>query len=116
MLRRGGQQLSRKGMPRSSSQHCHWRALDGGNAVVESYLRHRAERREAILAGLKPSPKSPEEIVAEVYADTAPELHWLARQSVIAHLLLLESEGLVAGGADRWTLVPAPDGRGETAE
>jgi glyoxylase-like metal-dependent hydrolase (beta-lactamase superfamily II)/8-oxo-dGTP pyrophosphatase MutT (NUDIX family) len=94
----------------------HWRALDGGNAVLESYLTHRTKRREAILASLKPFPKSPEEIVAEVYADTAPELHRLARQSVIAHLLLLESEGLVAGGADRWTLVPAPDGRGGRAE
>jgi glyoxylase-like metal-dependent hydrolase (beta-lactamase superfamily II)/8-oxo-dGTP pyrophosphatase MutT (NUDIX family) len=94
----------------------HWRALDGGNAVLEGYLRHRSRRQEAILASLKPFPKSPEEIVAEVYTDTAPELHRVARQSVIAHLLLLESEGLVTGEGDRWTAVPVPDGRGEAAE
>jgi glyoxylase-like metal-dependent hydrolase (beta-lactamase superfamily II)/8-oxo-dGTP pyrophosphatase MutT (NUDIX family) len=94
----------------------HWRALDGGNAVLEGYLRHRSRRQEAILASLKPFPKSPEEIVAEVYADTAPELHRVARESVIAHLLLLESEGLVTGGGDRWTKVPEAHGRGEAAE
>lgn len=94
----------------------HWRPLNGGNAVIESYIAHRSRRQEAILATLKPSPKSPEDIVAEVYADTSPDLHPLARQSVIAHLLWLEEEGLAAREGERWIALRARDRRGEAAE
>jgi glyoxylase-like metal-dependent hydrolase (beta-lactamase superfamily II) len=94
----------------------HWRALDGGNEVIRAYLTHRQERQEAILATLKTSPKRPEDIVAEVYADTAPELHRLARQSVIAHLRLLEEEGLVAREGEQWTRLVETYRRGGATE
>ncbi|MDQ3645900.1 MAG: MBL fold metallo-hydrolase [Actinomycetota bacterium] len=85
----------------------HFRPLDGGNAVIDGYIRHRQERSTAILDALRDSGQglSAEDVVGLVYTDTPPALHPVARLTVQAHLESLERDGQVERVKDRWTAV-----------
>jgi glyoxylase-like metal-dependent hydrolase (beta-lactamase superfamily II) len=64
---------------------------------LDHYLRHRARREESILEAVGRGRRTPAEIVPEVYAAEAPEaMYPVAARSVLAHLLKLEREGVVA--------------------
>ena len=75
-------------------------------AKLDEYLDHRAMREEQVLSALGDGWRSPEELVAEIYADHPPEVHELAARSVLAHLLKLEVEGRAEkrtkAGVVRW--------------
>ena len=75
-------------------------------AKLDEYLDHRAMREEQILAALGDGWRTPEDLVAEIYADYPPEVHELAERSVLAHLLKLEVEGRAEkrtkAGVVRW--------------
>lgn len=79
----------------------HFKALDGGTAVIDEYLAHRAERRRSVLEALE-APRSVDEIVESVYADTPKHLHALARLQVVAMLELLEEEEMVEAVDELW--------------
>ncbi|MGH2825517.1 MAG: MBL fold metallo-hydrolase [Actinomycetota bacterium] len=81
----------------------HFRPLDGGTQVIEGYLQHRAERRQAILAALS-VPSTEEDIVERVYTDTPPRLHPVALYQVRAVLELLKEENLVEEVNELWKL------------
>ena len=81
----------------------HFRPLDGGTAVIEGYLQHRAERRQAVLAALS-VPRSVEEIVECVYTDTPARLHPVATYQVRAVLESLKEENLVEESNELWKL------------
>ena len=78
-------------------------------AKLDEYLDHRRMREEQILTALGDASRTPEELVAEIYADYPPELHELAARSVLAHLLKLEVEGRAdkrtKAGAVRWSAI-----------
>ena len=78
-------------------------------ATLDEYLDHRAMREEQVLTALGDASRTPEELVAEIYADYPPELHELAARSVLAHLLKLEVEGRAEkrtkGGVVRWSTI-----------
>jgi glyoxylase-like metal-dependent hydrolase (beta-lactamase superfamily II) len=78
-------------------------------AKLDEYLEHRAMREEQVLAALADGWRSPEELVAEIYADHPPEVHELAARSVLAHLLKLEVEGRAdkrtKDGVVRWSKI-----------
>lgn len=78
-------------------------------AKLDEYLEHRAMREEQVLAVLGDGWRSPEELVAEIYADHPPEVHELAARSVLAHLLKLEVEGRAEkrtkAGVVRWSKI-----------
>lgn len=78
-------------------------------AKLDEYLEHRAMREEQVLAVLGDRWRSPEELVAEIYADHPPEVHELAARSVLAHLLKLEVEGRAdkrtKAGVVRWSKI-----------
>lgn len=78
-------------------------------AKLDEYLEHRAMREEQVLAALGDVWRSPEELVAEIYADHPPEVHELAARSVLAHLLKLEVEGRAdkrpKAGVVRWSKI-----------
>lgn len=65
-------------------------------------IQHRRARRAAILAAIGSDPVTPERIVPAIYRDLDPRLIAAAAQSVLAHLLELESEGLVRRRENRW--------------
>jgi glyoxylase-like metal-dependent hydrolase (beta-lactamase superfamily II)/8-oxo-dGTP pyrophosphatase MutT (NUDIX family) len=79
----------------------HFRALDGGTAVIDEYLAHRAERRRSVIDALG-VPRTVDEIVKLVYADTPEHLHALARLQVVAMLELLEEEEIVEVVDENW--------------
>jgi Beta-lactamase associated winged helix domain len=58
---------------------------------------------------LAPGPRTPAELVVEIYEGYAPEVLALAERSVLAHLLKLESEGRVdkrtRDGEVRWSRI-----------
>jgi glyoxylase-like metal-dependent hydrolase (beta-lactamase superfamily II)/8-oxo-dGTP pyrophosphatase MutT (NUDIX family) len=80
----------------------HSKALDGGTAVIDGYLAHRAERRQSVIDALD-VPRTVEEIVSLVYADTPENLHALARLQVVAMLELLEEEQIVDAADEEWS-------------
>ena len=79
----------------------HFKALDGGTAVIDEYLAHRAERRRSVIEVLE-VPRTVDEIVESVYADTPKQLHDLARLQVVAMLELLEEEEMVEVVDELW--------------
>jgi len=78
-------------------------------AKLDEYLEHRAMREQQVLDALAEGARSPEELVAEIYADYPPEVLELAARSVLAHLLKLGVEGRVEkrskGGVVRWSRI-----------
>lgn len=80
----------------------HFRPLDGGAAVIDGYIRHREERRAAVLASLRSGASTVKEVVAVVYRDTPPHLHPVAAYQVLAMLELLQEEGEVSVSGDHW--------------
>lgn len=72
----------------------HGPLLSDPAAVLADYLSHRLAREEAIAATLgRLGPATVDEIVSEVYADTPPALHPIARYSAWAHLRKLRHDG-----------------------
>jgi glyoxylase-like metal-dependent hydrolase (beta-lactamase superfamily II) len=65
-------------------------------AKIDEYAAHRLWREAQVLAAVRArGPAPPHELVEFAYADAAKEIHGLAARSLIAHLIKLESEGLV---------------------
>lgn len=82
----------------------HFRPLDGGQKVIEGYLAHRADRERQVTEALASGARSVAEIVSLVYTDTPPHLHPVAEYQVLAHLEMLEEQGLVDRAEERWEL------------
>ena len=80
----------------------HFPPLDGGDAIVEGYLQHRADRNEAIVAAIASGASDIPAIVRSVYTDVSSELHPIAEHQVSAHLELLEEERRVFLSGNRW--------------
>ena len=73
---------------------------------IEEYVDHRRRREEEVLRALLGSPRTPQDLVQEIYAGYAKELYPAASRSLLAHLLKLEREGRVvrSGHGDRFAL------------
>jgi glyoxylase-like metal-dependent hydrolase (beta-lactamase superfamily II) len=73
---------------------------------IEEYVDHRRQREEEVLRGLLRNPRTPQDLVPEIYAGYAKELYPAASRSVLAHLLKLEREGRVvrSGQGDQFAL------------
>jgi glyoxylase-like metal-dependent hydrolase (beta-lactamase superfamily II) len=90
----------------------HGPAVWEGVAKLEEYMEHRRLRERQVLDGLRGGPRSPEELVPDIYGEYPAELYPAAARSVLAHLLKLESQGRVArviaksgeAGTDRFEL------------
>jgi glyoxylase-like metal-dependent hydrolase (beta-lactamase superfamily II) len=78
------------------------------HAVLRALIAHRLKREAKVVAALQPRGRaSLDELLPEVYADTPPRLHPVARRSLLAHLLKLQEDGRAAADGDgevwRWT-------------
>jgi ribonuclease/clavin/mitogillin len=80
----------------------HFDPLDGGNAVIDYYIAHRAERGKAIVEAIRNGASTLEAIVDAVYTDTPKELHPIAVYQVQAQLELLVAQGTVRKTGNRW--------------
>jgi glyoxylase-like metal-dependent hydrolase (beta-lactamase superfamily II) len=76
---------------------------------VEAYLAHRLEREEQVLDCVRQGIGAVPEIVTRLYTAVPEELQKAAARSVLAHLIKLRDDGLVAGEgepsvATRWAV------------
>jgi glyoxylase-like metal-dependent hydrolase (beta-lactamase superfamily II) len=76
----------------------HGPRIPDGAGKIREYIAHRREREEQILAALRDGLSAIPDIVARIYAAYPTALHAAAAQSVLAHLLKLEAEGVVRRG------------------
>jgi len=71
---------------------------------VEAFIAHRLQREANVLAAIRNGETSIKEIVRLLYADVRKQLHAPARRSVLAHVIKLVDDGVVAvdgGGRPR---------------
>ncbi len=61
-------------------------------ALIDEYLAHRALRERQILDAMAAGARTPDEIVARVYAGLAPSLERAAAETVAAHLQKLRED------------------------
>lgn len=79
----------------------HGPVIVDGQARIQAYIAHRAERERAVVAALRAAGRAqPEELVAGVYNDVAPAMHALAAHSLRAVLEKLAKERRAERGAD----------------
>jgi glyoxylase-like metal-dependent hydrolase (beta-lactamase superfamily II) len=85
----------------------HGPIIENPTALIDGYIRHRADREAQIFAALDKNPRGVPEIVEVVYENLAEELKRAAAESVTAHLIKLEREGRVQAtreeGLPRWS-------------
>ncbi len=82
----------------------HGIAVADPERLLTHYIAHRLGREAKVLAALRPEPRSPANLVKEVYADTPVLLHGLAERSLLAHLVKLAGEGRAVSRGTDWTL------------
>jgi glyoxylase-like metal-dependent hydrolase (beta-lactamase superfamily II) len=68
---------------------------------IDEYLAHRLLRERQIVAVLGEGPTTVDAIVARLYAEVPPVLHWAAALTVRAHLDKLRADGVVADDGGR---------------
>ncbi len=83
----------------------HGHPIDTPHDEVRRLIAHRLRREQKVVDAFSAhDPATLDELVATVYADTPQRLHVVARRSLHAHLIKLESAGRVRQLGDCWTL------------
>ena len=76
----------------------HGHLIDDPLATIDEYIEHRLAREKQVLDALRTRGTTTiAEIVEDLYADVAPQLHPVAQRSVWAHLRKLADEGEAKG-------------------
>jgi len=71
--------------------------------VVRALVAHRLRREAKLVDALRPRGRATlDELLPEVYADTPPRLHPVARRSLLAHVLKLQQDGRVVDDGECW--------------
>ncbi len=82
----------------------HGPVIDDPLVLIEEYLAHRRRRDTQVLGVLSAGPARVVDIAACIYRGLDPVLVPQARESVLAHLVKLESEGAVEHAGETWRL------------
>lgn len=73
------------------------------HAVLQALIAHRLRREGKVVDALRPRGSALiDELLPEVYADTPPRLHPVARRSLLAHLLKLRADGRAEDDGETW--------------
>jgi glyoxylase-like metal-dependent hydrolase (beta-lactamase superfamily II) len=75
------------------------------SALIDEYVRHRAERDRGILDALRAGDTAVDEIVSRVYGELPAGLRVAAADTVLAHLVKLRHESRVREGGPGWAIV-----------
>jgi glyoxylase-like metal-dependent hydrolase (beta-lactamase superfamily II) len=78
----------------------HGNPITDPGPFLDAYLAHRLEREAQVLAQVRSGVSSISDMVATLYADVDVKLHRAASRSVLAHVVKLVGEGLVATDAE----------------
>jgi glyoxylase-like metal-dependent hydrolase (beta-lactamase superfamily II) len=82
----------------------HGPVIDDPAALIRKYVEHRAQREEQVLGALGSDGSTVDAITARIYPSLGQALVPMARESVLAHLQKLESDGRVRRDGDRWMM------------
>jgi glyoxylase-like metal-dependent hydrolase (beta-lactamase superfamily II) len=82
----------------------HGPRIEDPRALVASYLNHRREREQQVIAALRAGHATVEAIAESIYHGLSPALLPAARENVRAHLEKLRAEGLVAHDGAAWKM------------
>lgn len=85
----------------------HGPAIEDPAALIHHYFDHRAQREQQVLSALAGGATTVEGIATQIYPSINSELLPMARESVLAHLMKLETEVLVIRDGDHWRLISA---------
>jgi glyoxylase-like metal-dependent hydrolase (beta-lactamase superfamily II) len=80
----------------------HGPAIEDPEAIIRRYIEHRKQREQQVLAALEDGSETVDRLTARIYVGLAAELMPMARESVLAHLVKLEHEGLVRRLGGDW--------------
>ena len=81
----------------------HGEIIDDPVRVIDWIVEHRLEREAKVLAAVEANPGlTTRELVPHVYKDVDPKLYGWAERSLLAHVLKLESDRIVASDEGRW--------------
>jgi glyoxylase-like metal-dependent hydrolase (beta-lactamase superfamily II) len=83
----------------------HGPVIDEPVKLLRSYLAHRREREEQIIAALRAGDSTPPAIVARLYTGLSHWLVPLAEESVASHLIKLEHDGRARRAGDAWNII-----------
>ena len=82
----------------------HGPIIDDPLALIEEYLAHRRQRDAQVREALSTGPARVADIAARIYRGLDPVLVPQAQESVLAHLVRLESEGVAERAGETWRL------------
>jgi glyoxylase-like metal-dependent hydrolase (beta-lactamase superfamily II) len=82
----------------------HGPVIDQPAPLIQQYLDHRREREQQVVEALSAGVTAIGDMVARIYRDLDPALVPMARESVLAHLEKLESEGRACRHQGGWAL------------
>jgi glyoxylase-like metal-dependent hydrolase (beta-lactamase superfamily II) len=87
----------------------HGPRIDAPHAAIRALIAHRLAREAKVEGALgRPSGRSLEQLLPEVYADVDPALYPWARYSLHAHLIKLERDGRARQDASGWYRADPP--------
>ena len=81
----------------------HGPVIEDPAALIHHYVTHRAQREQQVLEALAAGRSTVEAITATIYPSITIALLPMARETVLAHLLKLESDGRSVRDAARWS-------------
>ena len=80
----------------------HGPVIDDPHALIDHYVHHRVERERQVLDALDGGASTIDDFLARIYPDLKPALEPMARETILAHLQKLESEGRIVHAEARW--------------
>jgi endoribonuclease LACTB2 len=81
----------------------HGPVIDDPAALIRYYIEHRAERESQVQSALQSGARTIDDLLARIYPGLQPALEPMARESLLAHLIKLESEGRAERRDAGWT-------------
>lgn len=84
----------------------HGPAIEDPHTLIHHYVEHRAQREHQVLEALHAGAATVDQFLARIYPNVKPALEPMARETILAHLVKLETDGRVTCHDGRWT--PAP--------
>ena len=84
----------------------HGPAIADPSALIRHYIDHRGQREEQVVAALQSGATTIDELLARIYPGLQPALEPMARDSLLAHLVKLETEGRAARHDAGWAPLP----------
>lgn len=82
----------------------HGPAIEDPHALIQTYVEHRRARERQVLSALEREPSTVGAIARAIYSGLAPSIQAMAEETVLAHLLKLESEQRVERAGETWRL------------